>query len=86
MPPKKKLKFLKEVGDAHILAHIEEDIHAELQQESLKRKQRRQNASAKVKCFVSFIQFLYIFYFHDQQPAYFIMYVDRKYYFYNHLR
>ncbi len=81
MPPKKKLKFLEEVGDAH----IEEDIHAELQQESLKRKQRRQNASAKVKCFVSFIQFLYIFYFHDQQPA-FTMYVDRKYYFYNHLR
>jgi hypothetical protein len=64
MPPKKKLKFsFEEVEGARVEdADIYEAIQAEQQQKSLRRKQRRQNASAEVKCFV-----FRIFYFINNQ-------------------
>ena len=59
MPPKKKLKKrlsfeeVEEDEEASVEdAHINEAIQAEQQQRSLGRKQRRQSASAEVKCFV----------------------------------
>ncbi len=70
MPPKKKVKKrssfeeVEEDEEARVEisdALIDEAIQALKQQRSLERKQRRQSASAQVKCFVeSSIQFPYI--------------------------
>ncbi len=71
-PPKRKISFEEKlVEEAPTDAQIDEFILAQ----QMKRKKRRQSASAHVECFVSLFNFRIIFYFINNKLRFIVLFL-----------